>query len=59
MMFSVRINNCPEYAKKYKYIIASNDSGALWFYGAFDTEDDANRIIKELGNGAVIIQNET
>lgn len=59
MTFSVRINNCPEYAKNYKYIIARNDAGSLWFYGAFNNEDDVNRIVDELGDGAVIIPNET
>ena len=45
MTFSVSINNCPEYAKNYKYIIARNDAGSLWFYGAFNNEDDVNRIV--------------
>lgn len=57
-MFRVHINNCPEYAKKYKYIIARNDAGSLWFYGAFDDKDDVDRIVNELGDGAVIINNE-
>lgn len=57
-MFHVHINNCPEYAKKYKYIIARNDAGSLWFYGAFDDKDDVDRIVNELGDGAVVIDNE-
>lgn len=38
MEFTVIINNCPEYAKEHKYIIARNDDLQLWFYGAFDDE---------------------
>lgn len=55
MEFSVNINNCPEYAKKYKYIIARNDAGTLWFYGAFDDSDKVHRIAAEIGESAVII----
>ena len=32
----VEINNYPEYADKYNYIVAREVEGEYWFYGAYD-----------------------
>lgn len=57
MEFTVIINNCPEYAKEHKYIIARNDDLQLWFYGAFDDEKEVRHIAKELGDNSIVIIN--
>lgn len=54
----VNINNCPEYAKNHKFIIARNDEGELWFYGAFDDKAETERIARDLGANAIIIPNQ-
>lgn len=58
MTFRVNIKNCPEYARRYKYIIARNNAGILWFYGVCDNEKDVDRIVDALGSAAVIIPND-
>lgn len=58
MTFHVNIKNCPEFARGYKYIIARNDAGILWFYGVCDNEKDVDRLVDTLGNAAVVIPND-
>lgn len=48
------INNFPEYAKEYKYIVVQRIDGELWFWGAWDDRNKANEAALELGNGVVI-----
>lgn len=52
------INNCPDYAKHYKYIVARDVDGEIWFYGAWNDEKEANRVAKELGENAMVLDNE-
>lgn len=35
-MTKFTVNNCPDYAKKYKYILCRKVNGEYWFYGAWD-----------------------
>jgi hypothetical protein len=35
-VMEVEINNYPEYADKYNYIVAREVEGEYWFYGAYD-----------------------
>lgn len=48
------IYNLPIYAKGYKYIVARDIDGELWFWGAWDDRNKANEAALELGNGVVI-----
>lgn len=52
-----KINNLPDYADKYKYIVATLVDGQLWFYGAYDSYDMVEDALKET-SGRVIIKNE-
>ena len=48
------INNIPEYANEYKYIVASDIDNELWFWGAFNDEDKAYAVASEIGGQVVI-----
>lgn len=49
----MEIQNLPEYAKNYKYIVVSNFLGnEYWFYGAYNDIEKAQRIAQEI-NGLV------
>ena len=37
----MKINNMPEYANEYKYIVATVWNSELWFYGAYETKEKA------------------
>lgn len=52
----VTVNNTPPYAEG-KYIVAKASYGELWFWGAWDNEDDAIDKAKEFDNG-VVVRNE-
>ena len=47
------INNVPDYASEYKYIVARRVDGELWFYGAWNDHERANEVALEIG-GEVI-----
>ena len=38
---NITINNLPNYAKDYDFIVARNCDGELWFYGAYKTVEKA------------------
>lgn len=38
---TMTINNIPEYASKYEYIVASIVDDEFWFYGAYENESRA------------------
>ena len=38
------INNIPAYATEYTYIVAIEDDGEYWFYGAYDTRAKAEAV---------------
>ena len=52
-MNGYKINNMPEYAKLYNYIVARIVDDELWFYGAYATEPVANFTASTI-NGIVI-----
>lgn len=55
----VEIENLAEYAKKEPFIVArySPDTKKLWFWGAWRSRDDAERMVEELENG-VLVEND-
>ena len=43
------INNIPEYAKNYTYLVArDDDKGELWFYGAYNDGVKAQQVADEI-----------
>ena len=51
-----RVQNLPEYANEYQYIVASRIDGDLWFWGAWNNMKKAINAAEEIG-GEVIINN--
>lgn len=52
-MLKLIINNLPDYATEYGYIVAFVVDGNLWFHGAWNNADRAYRIARSI-NGVVI-----
>lgn len=52
-MLKLIINNLPDYATEYGYIVASVVDGNLWFYGAWNNADKAYEVARSI-DGAVI-----
>ena len=50
-----KVNNVPEYAKDYKYIVCTTSDKELWFWGAYNDFDDALQAARE--RFGVIIEN--
>lgn len=44
-----QIQNMPNYAKDYNYIVATNVKGTYWFWGAYNDRDRANEVALEEG----------
>jgi hypothetical protein len=44
-----QIQNMPNYAKDYDYIVATNVKGTYWFWGAYNDRDRANEVALEEG----------
>lgn len=49
----VRIKNLPNYPLA-GYIVARLVSGELWYYGCYETEERAKKVVEELGNGLIV-----
>ena len=47
------INNLPEYAWEYRYVVAREVNGEFWFYGAFSGIKTAQAAVKEINNGVI------
>lgn len=47
------IHNAPRYAEEYKYIVAREVNGDLWFWGAYSDVFKADQAAEEI-NGVVI-----
>lgn len=43
------INNKPDYAKDYEFIVARECDGEYWFWGAYENSFEAGRIALEIG----------
>ena len=50
------VKNLPEYANEYKYIVASQIDGDLWFSGAWNNMKTAIKAAEEIG-GKVVMNN--
>lgn len=51
------INNLPDYAKDYDYIVARICDNEFWFWGAYKTFNKAQNVADEI-NGIVVIRME-
>ena len=47
------INNVPDYAKDYKWIVARFEDGEYWFWGAWNDESKALEIASNIENATV------
>lgn len=47
------IINLPESALDYRFAVARDEDGSLWFWGAYDDRDKANNIAEEV-DGVVV-----
>ena len=52
-MLEIRINNEPDYAKNYEYIVARISNGEFWFWGAYETKNRAEEVSHTV-NGIII-----
>ena len=43
------INNMPEYAKDYEFIVARQSDGEFWFWGAWENGFEADKVAHEIG----------
>lgn len=50
----VTVNNLPTYPLR-KYIVARKVDNSLWFYGTWDSKDEAERVAREIDG--VVIEN--
>lgn len=48
----MEIQNVPEYAKDYRYVVVRLLDNEYWFYGAYNDIEQAQRIAQEI-NGLV------
>lgn len=46
MMFHVNVHNVPEYAYHHAFVVVSEVDKEYYFWGAFDTEAEAQRVAK-------------
>lgn len=51
----VTINNLPSYPLS-KYIVARNVDNALWYWGTWDSREEAEKVAREIDG--VVIENE-
>lgn len=52
-MLNTIIKNLSSYAINYKYIVASDIDGELWFYGAWNDENRAYEVARDI-RGVVV-----
>jgi len=50
----IKVNNLPEYAKNYNWLVCRVVDGELWFWGAFKDEGKAFEIATNM-NGVVLL----
>lgn len=48
MTLSANVNNLPSYATRYKFVVARNVDGELWFWGAYDERENADEAAKSI-----------
>ena len=49
----ITINNKPEYAKDYEFIVARYIGGEYWFYGAYSDGFKADEVAREIGDAVI------
>ena len=49
MNLIAKVNNLPDYAEKYKHIVARAVDGEMWFYGAYNDESKAVNVARSVG----------
>ena len=49
----VIVNNAPTYAEN-QYIVCRLDRGELWFWGAWDKKEEAEKVADKFENGLVV-----
>lgn len=52
--FSVEVNNTSRSSYEGKFVVARLVNGELWYYGAYETEEDAERVRDVFENGVVL-----
>ena len=50
----IKVNNLPEYAKNYNWLVCRVVDGELWFWGAFKDHDKAFEVAMDVG-GVVVL----
>lgn len=48
----IKVNNVPEYAKDYAYMVARDCDGELWFWGSFNDCGKAHQVASEVDGQA-------
>ena len=48
-MENITINNMPEYANHYEFVVVRNVDDQLWFYGAYSDGFKADEVAHEVG----------
>lgn len=48
-MENIKINNMPEYAGHYEFVVVRNVDDQLWFYGAYRDGFQADEIAHKIG----------
>ena len=49
----MKINNMPEYANHYEFVVVREVEGELWFYGAYRDGFKAEEVASEI-HGAIV-----
>ena len=52
-MLTVNVCNIPEDIN-YDFIVARIDKNQLWYWGSYETEEEANAVAVELGEAIVV-----
>lgn len=52
----MEINNAPEYAFEYRYMVVTIVDGEAWFYGAWNSREYAEAAVKESEYERLIIE---
>ena len=53
MRFDVKINNKPETADNYEYIVATLINHEYWYYGAYSDHERAVQAVEAIENGVI------
>lgn len=54
MYYRIKVNNVPDNAEK--YIVARYNMSELWFWGSWNTLEEAERVANEISNGIVVVK---